>query len=147
MAIVSVPKDGIALIKCESDLLSIFNLAGRELVVHLVAHDSTPDPKSIYSECIGLEEGFGIISDDIKDSIAGGLLHYVGPLTSPSVVIAIAMHACKPAVIDPMTILEKDSIMKLLTAKWLSALRKIEDTTERVVIWAEEHNRREGRDR
>ncbi len=144
-ALIAVPKGNIALIRCVGEHIAIFNLAGRELVIHLIEGGVTPDPSSIYSECIGLGEGFAVVSRDNKESSASGILQYVGPLASPSVVIAAAMRDCKLAVIDPMTVLERDSIMKLITAKWLSVLRKVEETTERVGIWEDEEGHHGGR--
>ena len=121
---VAVPKDGIALIGFVSDRISIFNLGGRELVVHL-PEEGVPHHKSNYDQCIGLAEGFGIITNGPKDSIASGVLQYVGHQASSSVVIAVGMRNCKLVVIDPMRILQQDSIMKLLMAeKWLSVLKK-----------------------
>lgn len=143
VADISVPKDGIALIKCENDQLSFFNLGGREFVVHFPLEPGHPHHKTSYEECIGLDEGFGIVSHGTKDSVGGGILQYAGRQAASSVVVAVAMHNCKLAVIDPMKILEEDSILKSLTAeKWLSVLRKVEDTAERVGVWQREQSRR-----
>ncbi len=102
--------------------------------------------KSGHNECIGLDEGFGILSRShifTKESVASGILQYVGAKAASTVVIAIAMHDCQLAVIDPMRILQNDSILKYLTAeKWLGVLKKVEDTTERVGVWQKEENRR-----
>lgn len=146
LADIAVPKDGIALIKCENKVLSIFNLAGRESVIKFPKEEESPHSKTKVNECIGLDEGFGIISNShkfTKDSIASGVLQYVGTSAASVVVIEIAMHDCKLAVIDPMRILQNDSILKFLTAeKWLSVLRKVEDTTDRVGVWQKEELRR-----
>ncbi len=146
LADIAVPKDGIALIKFEQNKLSIFNLAGREFVVRFPEDGDATQKKSGHNECIGLDEGFGILSRThifTKESVASGILQYVGAKAASTVVIAIAMHDCQLAVIDPMRILQNDSILKYLTAeKWLGVLKKVEDTTERVGVWQKEENRR-----
>lgn len=143
LADIAVPKDGVALIRIEAAHLSIFNLAGREFVVKFDEKESaSPDKATNYNEGIGLDEGFGIISHGTtKDSIANGIMQYVGPLVSSSAVVAVAMRDCELAVIDPMRILQQDSILKSLTTKWLPVLTKVEDTVVRVGVWQQDNKR------
>jgi hypothetical protein len=143
LADIAVPKDGVALIRIEAAHLSIFNLAGREFVVKFDEKESaSPDKSTNYNEGVGLDEGFGIISHGTtKDSVANGIMQYVGPLVSSSAVIAVAMRDCELAVIDPMRILQQDSILKSLTTKWLPVLTKVEDTVVRVGVWQQDNKR------
>lgn len=133
---VVVPHDTVALVEYSNECSRVLNLAGHYIVVRVLETD-----KAHTKDALAIEPGLGYMDAAGSDNLPKGT-GLLDKSITPEVVLQLAkVKHFEMLEFDPMKLLQNHQIMKQLKQDWLPAMKKVEHTSERLILERERLSR------